>query len=133
MMGWVIYRRLYFFCIFFVFCIFLYFCVDQPGDGGGLRKTFSYYYTAGNLPIQYTLNIQCSYLVTCWRYLLMMSSRAFWCSSSAARSSLFSCCSVRICLKSNHFISWKILHKILADIQFCALQANVRQLSINLM
>ena len=38
-------------------------------------------------------------MVTCCRYLLMINSRAFWCSSKAARSSLFSCCRVRMCLK----------------------------------
>merc|ERR1712117_903532 len=32
----------------------------------------------------------------CCRYLDMMSSIAFWCSSRAARSSLFSCCSARM-------------------------------------
>jgi len=33
--------------------------------------------------------------VTCWRYLDIMSSRAFWCSSRAALSSRFSCCNSR--------------------------------------
>lgn len=33
--------------------------------------------------------------VTCWRYLDIISSNAFWCSSKAALSSLFSCCNSR--------------------------------------
>ena len=73
------------------------------------------------------------YLVTCCRYLLIISSRAFWCSSRAARSSLFSCCRVRICLEVKIYCNCQnIVFKACRN-PICAMQANVGEVLINLM
>ena len=95
--------------------------VDQPGGVGWSKLSWTFVIVIVIVILQKKVcnsNSNClckklenSYLVTCWRYLLMISSRAFWCSSRAARSSLFSCCSVRMCLKVNLIVS-KMLHQI---------------------
>ena len=59
------------------------------------------------------------YLVTCCLYLLIISSRAFWCSSRAARNSLFSCCSVRICLKVKIYCNHKYCVQSLLNSNLC--------------
>ena len=57
--------------------------------------------------------------MTCCRYLLIISSRAFWCSSRAARNSLFSCCSVRICLKVKIYCNHKYCVQSVLNSNLC--------------